>query len=358
MMYLKAATKIQFELSSMCNALCLGCVRTDANLNDKKRVIPEKQYISFDTFKKVITAEEFHSVHELEFCGTIDDPLMHPEFIEFLDYASSLGKKYNVMIHTNASLRNGDYWANLAHVLKKHHSHNVLFSIDGLEDTNYIYRQKTQWNKIMDNASAFISANGNASWQYLIFPWNQHQVEEAKQLSISMGFKSFMSRHDRSHASSLGLEKINFIKKNKIEKNYNSTFESINKELENVVGNDISCNNLNKKMYFLAYDSRLWPCCFLHNGFFNMDPVKRNLLKKRLFDVYESNDWNDLSKRTVREVLNHEFYQNDLVESWKNQIHGYGKQDRIHRCTEVCNVKTLKEIPIGGAKILYKEENV
>jgi len=353
MNYLNAPIKLQFELSSMCNALCLGCVRTDStSYKDKKFIIPDKEYISFDVFKKILLAPEFSSVTHLEFCGTIDDPLMHPELLHFLSFASTVGK-YNVQIHTNASLRNVKYWAELAEVLKKHDSHAVKFSIDGLEDTNHIYRQNTTWSKIMENAQAFIQAGGTASWQYLIFPWNQHQVMDAKALSVQMGFYEFMSRHDRSLATAIGLETIQKIKVSKIEKSdKQSTVNSINVALKDSVYNEIQCNNQIKKMYFIGFDSKLWPCCFLNNGFMNMDEGKTKLLQQRLFDAYGDNSWNDLSKHSVSEILAHEFYAEDLTASWLSNSHGPNKTDRIHRCTEVCNVKKLKELPIGEAKIL------
>lgn len=351
--YLNNPTKLQFELSSMCNALCLGCVRTDsASFNDKKYTIPEKEYISFDVFKKILSAPSFSSVTELEFCGTIDDPLMHPEFLEFLDWAADFGK-YNVLIHTNASLRNPVYWTKLAEILKKHDRHVVKFSIDGMEDTNHIYRQKTIWSKIMENAQAFIEAGGNAGWQYLIFPWNEHQVMDAKALSVKMGFKEFMSRHDRSVATSLGLATIQKIKATNIQrKNKHSNIDDVNKEYKNIVNNDISCNNQNKHMYFIGHDSRVWPCCFIHNGFMNMDRGKAEILHDRLFETYKSNDWNDLTKHSVEEILAHDFYKSDLVNSWKTADHGTGATDRIHRCTEVCNVKTLEVLPIGNYKLI------
>lgn len=353
MNYLKAPIKLQFELSSMCNALCLGCVRTDSlSYNNKKFIIPEKEYISFDVFKKILLAPEFSSVTHLEFCGTIDDPLMHPELLDFLSFAATVGK-YNVQIHTNASLRNVKYWTELAEVLKKHDSHAVKFSIDGLEDTNHIYRQNTTWSKIMENAQAFIQAGGTASWQYLIFPWNQHQVMDAKALSVQMGFYEFMSRHDRSLATSIGLETIQKIKVSNIERSdKKSTVNSINTSLKDSVTNDIQCNNQIKKMYFIGYDSKLWPCCFLNNGFMNMDEGKTNLLQQRLFDAYGDDSWNDISKHSISEILAHDFYSEDLTASWQSNHHGPDKTDRIHRCTEVCNVKKLKELPIGEAKIL------
>lgn len=353
MNYLDTPTKLQFELSSMCNALCLGCVRTDSNTyNEKKFVIPEKQYIEFDTFKKILLAPEFKSVNELEFCGTIDDPLMHPEFLEFLDFASTVGK-YNVLIHTNSSLRNAKYWTKLAKILLKHDRHVVKFSIDGMEDTNHIYRQNTTWSKIMENAQAFIDAGGNAGWQYLIFPWNEHQIMAAKALSVKMGFKEFMSRHDRSEATGLGLELIQKIKVSNIHRRNNvSTVDDINNKLASSVHNEIQCNNQTKKMYFIGFNSRLWPCCFLHNGLMSLDAGKIDILNKRLFDAYGSNDWNDISKHSISEILEHEFFKNDLVSSWDSHEHDVTKTSRIHRCTEVCNVKKLEVLPIGNYTLI------
>jgi len=349
MQYITAPLRLQFELSSMCNALCLGCVRTDnSSFNKKKYVIPDKQYISFETFKKIITAPEFSTVKELQFCGTIDDPLMHPELLEFLNFASTVNS-YNIVIHTNASLRNIDYWKKLAQVLKKHKSHTVKFSIDGLEDTNHLYRQNTSWSKIMENAKFFIAEGGQAAWQYLIFPWNEHQLDQAKKLSVEMGFYQFVTRHDRSIATKRGLEAIQKIKIENIKKiTKRSSVESINSELSDSVADEITCYNQTKKMYFISYDSRLWPCCFLHNGFMNSDLGRTELLQQRLCNVYNYSAWNDITANSIKDILCHDFYNSDLVESWKSTLHGGEKTDRIHRCTEVCGVKKLEKLPIGN----------
>ena len=45
--YLTSVKKIQFELSSTCNLLCLGCVRTDPiNFNQKKEFIEHNKNAS------------------------------------------------------------------------------------------------------------------------------------------------------------------------------------------------------------------------------------------------------------------------------------------------------------------------
>lgn len=352
--YLRSPTKIQLEISSMCNALCLGCVRVDAfNFNKVKSNLDKKLYIEKTVFEKIIKSPAFSTVTELEFCGSIDDPLMHPEFLDFLRLARSV-KDYRIIIHTNASLRNETYFETLAIILKEFTNYEMLFSIDGLEDTHSIYRQNTSWDKILKNAKSFISAGGKASWQYLIFPWNKHQIDEAEELSKELKFDKFMFRHDRSIVSKLGLKEIQIRKKNDQTKKTFTTLESISTSLNESAKYEISCNNQNKTMYFIGHDSRIWPCCFLHNGLLHHDQGRLDILRNRLFDAYGSDDWNDCSKYSIEQILEHEFFTSDLVNSWNSTTHGTEKGQRIFRCTEVCNSKKLKELPVGDAKLLYE----
>ena len=43
------------------------------------------------------------------------------------------------------------------------------FSVDGLEETNHLYRQGVKWEHVERNMKAFINAGGRARWDYLIF---------------------------------------------------------------------------------------------------------------------------------------------------------------------------------------------
>ena len=70
----------------------------------------------------------------------------------------------------------------------------INFAIDGLKDTNHIYRVKTDFDRIIDNAEAFIKAGGNAHWIMIIFDHNQHQIDEANELSKKVGFRSFQTK--------------------------------------------------------------------------------------------------------------------------------------------------------------------
>jgi len=84
----------------------------------------------------------------------------------------------------------------------------------------------------------------------------------------------------------------------------------------------------------------------------SLDAGKIDILNKRLFDAYGSDDWNDISKHSISEILEHEFFKNDLVSSWDSHEHDVTKTSRIHRCTEVCNVKKLEVLPIGNYTLI------
>ena len=177
---------------------------------------------------------------------------------------------------------------------------------------------------------------------------------QAKALSVEMGFYEFMSRHDRSQITAIGLDRVQKIKINNKEtkSDHKITIDDINNRLAASLNDNINCNNKNYKMYFISFDSKLWPCCFLNNGFFQTEPGKADILQQRLFDAYGDDEWNDISKHSIKEILDHEFYKNDLVDSWDSNIHGLEKGTKIHRCTEVCSVKKLEKLPIGNYKVI------
>ena len=353
MTYLQTPIKLQLEISSMCNALCPGCARTDyKNFNQKHPIIPDKKILSLDIIRKFL--KEFTTVYELDFCGTVDDPFMHPHFNEILEIALENGIR-KVYIHTNGGVRNPDYWKRTAEILQKFPAHHLKFSVDGLEDTNHLYRQNTKWDKIMSNAQAFIDAGGNAGWQYIIFPWNEHQVDEARELSKQMGFNNFIERIDRSLIShmNVGLDKIQEIKK----LNHKSTVETqmvdidfLYNKFKPLEDNPIECFFQKEQMYFVDFNARLWPCCFIRNTEFGGYNSHWHQVKKVMFESYNNLDWNRLDMYTVEEIINHPYYKNDLVDSFSN---GYGATcgSKLVKCSATCSKKIQENRPIAKFKI-------
>jgi MoaA/NifB/PqqE/SkfB family radical SAM enzyme len=341
--YTQYPRTLQLEISSNCNINCLGCVRTDRfSYNMKGNPdIPKNNFLSLETFKDVIYSPAAGSVQEVQFCGTIDDPLMHPNFLDMVSLLKE--KQIRTIIHTNASLRTPEYFKKLASVLRG----KVQFSIDGLQETNHLYRRGSNWNKIMENAKAFIAAGGHAQWQYIEFPWNEKDTQAAKELAIAMGFKSFKYRRDRSGTPSPGKyeENINFSKRIASL----SWKEYVSKLEQQQIGKDIECFSQEDGMYFIGYDAKVWPCCFLHNAKWN-SAGKYEEAQLRYSKNY-GDDWNSLLSHSFEEIVNHKFYTEDLTDSWNSTTHGTGGKDRIIRCTQTCSKKSKCAVPIGNFKV-------
>ena len=346
---------MQLEISSMCNALCYGCARTEsANFNTKRPLIPDKKVLELDTIDRILT--QFDSVTTLDFCGTVDDPFMHPEFNTVLRLALAHGIQ-NIYIHSNASIRTPEYWAETASILKRFPHHELKFSIDGLHDTNHLYRQRTNFDRIMQNAQAFIDAGGNASWQMLVFPWNAHQVETAKKLSNSMGFSQFIHRKDRSVVAERNWT-IQDIQRIQERNRASSTVPYNEQELyanaSEYEHNPVECFFQKEQMYFIDFNARLWPCCFLRNTEFfgaNKDWHQVNAV---MYQAYDDPDWNRLDLHTLESILAHPYYQQDLTGSFTAK---YGSKcgDKLVKCARTCSVRGQAHRPIAKHKI---EENV
>src|SRR6056297_405452 len=156
-MYLQKNEIEQFtiELTTRCNAGCPMCSRYNENWDTRA---PNKQLpmldFDFDIFKNFFTPEILANLKCILFNGKFGDALMHKDFLKFVRYIKTHSSA-KIITHTNGSLRSVTWWKELANILDS--KDIVTFNIDGLGDTNHIYRQKTDFEKIKRNAVAFIS---------------------------------------------------------------------------------------------------------------------------------------------------------------------------------------------------------
>ena len=65
----------------------------------------------------------------------------------------------------------------------------VIFSVDGLEDTNHIYRRNVKWDKVINNMTAYSKTGARGIWEFLKFKHNEHQKTEAGHLADGLGFE-------------------------------------------------------------------------------------------------------------------------------------------------------------------------
>lgn len=178
---------VHLEITEACNASCPMCARNINGGEDNPHL--KDNELSLDDCKTIFKPEFIKQLDRMYMCGNFGDPVAAKDTLEVFAYFREHNPKMNLTMYTNGSAKKPEWWANLARVLGK--NAYVVFSIDGLDDTNHLYRQNTVWSKIIENAQAFIDAGGRARWDYIVFAHNEHQVETAEQLSRVMGFEKF-----------------------------------------------------------------------------------------------------------------------------------------------------------------------
>jgi MoaA/NifB/PqqE/SkfB family radical SAM enzyme len=181
---------IHLEVTQNCQASCPMC---DRNMNGKG-INPHINLdeLSLEDCKKIFLPEFIAQLNTMYMCGNLGDPIVARDTLEIFKYFREHNTNMWLSMNTNAGAKNGQWWKELAEVFGR--TGAVIFSVDGLRDTNHIYRQGVVWDNVERNMKAFISAGGRARWDFLIFEHNQHQVEEAETLANAWGCEKFMKK--------------------------------------------------------------------------------------------------------------------------------------------------------------------
>jgi MoaA/NifB/PqqE/SkfB family radical SAM enzyme len=242
---------IHIEPTSLCNAECPQCARNinGSGLNPNINL----GSLDLDWFQKHLDNTALKDIEKIFFCGNMGDPCATPQLIEIITYLKQTKPSLVIGVNTNASLRTAEWFTRLGTLLQGRYDY-VVFSIDGLEDTNHIYRKRTQWKKIMDNARAFIDTGASAHWDMLVFKHNQHQVETALKLAKHMGFRWFRTKvTDRWDMYPVSEQLSPPFTHKQID--YSNTEPDCERD------RDISV--------FLDYTGKLWPCCHMAEAYFS-----------------------------------------------------------------------------------------
>lgn len=297
--------QLEFDLSSNCNAQCPQCPREQPSI---KQLLENKtQEVTLENVKDWFSSEFLGNLEKVIFKGSFSDPMMAKEIYEIVEYFVN-NTAAQVDIHTNGSSRKPEFWKNLGNLLQ--HRGQVVFGLDGLEDTHAIYRVNTNFNKIIENATAFIAAGGYAIWQFIIFKHNEHQIETAKQLANDLKFKEFFL------VASVGFEEQDSItinkKKQVLEKteNYDTpSWAEIKKNFKNI--ENVTCKSKQLGWIVVDFEGEVFPCCMTQvwkKSIINMKIDSQIWYKK----VLKNPDDTNLHKNSLDNILSifNEFYNN------------------------------------------------
>ncbi len=186
---LSRTLNFHLELTDKCNAGCPMCGRTVQM--DRCRPNIEKVRnieLSLNVIKRNFPPDFCRRVDTIDLCGGLGDPPAARECLDICEYFIDNGIK--LILSSNGGLRSEGWWRKLGDIFSSNASF-VEFHIDGLADTNHLYRINTRFSKIMANARAFLDTGAVGEWHFIPFKHNQHQLAEALSLSRKMGFRSF-----------------------------------------------------------------------------------------------------------------------------------------------------------------------
>lgn len=183
---------LHLEPTDVCQAACALCAREiDPNFNKS-----QSHHLDMHKIMQVIDADRIANLEKMFMCGNYGDPAAGKWTLHIYRTFRKLNPNIVLGMNTNGALKSALWWQELANIFNKPRDY-VVFSIDGLEDTNHIYRKNVNWSRLMENARAFIAAGGSAHWDMLVYQHNQHQVDACEQLAKDMGFTWFRAKVSR-----------------------------------------------------------------------------------------------------------------------------------------------------------------
>lgn len=388
------------ELSNYCNASCPICPRFFKN-SPLLRPGLELSQITIEQFQKFFPKKYLKKIKEFLFCGTHGDPGMAKDLYEICQYVRA-NSKAKVRIHTNGGMRNAEFWHKLGVLFSKDANWEIVFSIDGLEDTNHLYRRGVNWTKLMENCEAFIKAGGQANWEFLVFKHNEHQVEEARSLATKMDFIRFIPKNALGVSTKDHLEKlaavndqgqidywieapdnpeyrnlkepvgvikesprsfsfpIQFYKNTK--DNYAQVEENIKKIQDNIYERlkkedyswydtaTVSCKAVNRNELFITSAGIMLPCCYVGTQFSSGYNRPTDYQLKHELDKWGLDKF-DLNTYSIAEVLKTGAFDRIFADSWKKDSCANGK---MIICADVCGERSAVD-RIYNRKTLWQK---
>lgn len=322
-MYIKPEelTQIQWEPTSYCNANCLVCPRTDKEtMLTKPSIVHNQRHSSTDDIKAFVDSvvdDRLKSLTNIVYNGNIGDAMMHPNIDQILIDINKKKPSIRQHLHTNGGGPWDQKFEKIGHYVSQQNPDakiNFTFSIDGLEDTNHLYRRNVQWKHIVKNSKVLRKHKVKVRWRMNVFDHNRHQVDEARTLANSWGWEFDLND------GTWGSDQVNkFIHqpknvelyKQKI-KNWSMDFANDDYNITNDIPkdsktyNDVCAWKVNREIQIVS-DMSVWPCCWTslfhfqywlkNKNVWNNKPLSLNVNEVEPIHLKRIKQWEQLMNR-------------------------------------------------------------
>jgi MoaA/NifB/PqqE/SkfB family radical SAM enzyme len=177
--------------------------------------------------------------------GNHGDSIYSPNLISFLAQWRD-SKKFHIV--TNGSRMKETFWRELGDILTS--DDKVTFSIDGLNETNSIYRINSDWNSIIKGLDTLVKKGIPVTWKTIVFSHNQHQLDEIEKFAKSRGVVDFKLVKSHRFGKQELQPMISYIDTDRLYENSRDVIE-LNPQC-----------SAGKQVYVDA-SGYCWPCCWI-----------------------------------------------------------------------------------------------
>lgn len=253
---------VEVELSSFCNASCPLCSRNYYGYNPKDPGFTVK-HLTLEEFQKIFSKDFLKKLNRILLQGNFGDFAMNPETPDIVDYIVSSAPNVSITGFTNGGVQSTSWWEKLTKM-------KIVFALDGATaEIHNLYRKDTNFEKVIENATAFRRAGGHAVWRMIKFDHNQHQVEQCKKMAQDLGFEFSVIPNTKTSGPVFDQKKV-FL--------HNIGNWKGSKDLDHLMSQEIlledidnsqsgpakfNCVSLQTSGIYIDSTGSVFPCCFM-----------------------------------------------------------------------------------------------
>jgi len=330
-MYLYEEIKnVHLELTEHCQAKCLHCFRfKDGKINPYLKM----SELSLEDIKHLMPVDFLSQLDTIELKGNYGDAIIAKDCLPIIEYFRKSNPSLNIILVTNGGARSSSWWEELARLIGK--NGQVTFSVDGLKDTNHIYRKNVQWDIVLNSMKSFIGAGGKAQWDYIIFEHNEHQFKEAHMLSKELGFDSIRFKKSYRFANFFHLPPT--VRPPKNNSLMNNQLKILKQEKDSIIKNNdgIVCKAISKKEIYISAEGLLFPCCWLSGALYYPNSKFKD---NDFWDLIVDTDCINAKKYGLKNIFNSPIFF-EIEQTW-------AKKNSIYTCRKKCGQNSFEDFDV------------
>ena len=326
---------LDVAITSVCNALCIDCARWWIDDQGQQHHNPRDGHRNHHWPADQLLAHTtpLTNIRTVLITGNAGDPLTHPQLAHIVRQWSLQWPHCHIEIDTNGSVGSTQQWQDLADIPRV----QVRFAIDGLEDTNHIYRRSVPWHRVVHNVEQWSALGGDGTLKTIDFPWNLDQRDQIKQWSRQLGFDHIV---DQRWNPELDDTILALHRANRSVSDWQGTTDpdgdwhtSADRIIQQWIDMgrpmEAECKSGSGEWLYINHDHRVWPCCYWASA----DYVQWHTQRHQLDHLQRQlpADWNSLDHHSLTDII-----QNPLLSQLELLWQGDSVSNTSLTCIDQC----------------------